>query len=95
MARIIKFYSDNCAPCKAMEPVFNQVLQELDFVAESRNISEDGVREMAREAGVRSVPSFAVYLNNDSDDVVVRSGMMSKDALKEFLSTAVQQKSIS
>lgn len=86
MAKVVKFYSDSCAPCKAMSPVFDQVLNELGIVGESKNLGHEGVREIALEAGVRSIPSFVVY--TDEGETLSRSGMMSKEALKSFIEDA-------
>lgn len=86
MSRVVKFYSDTCAPCKAMAPVFDEVLKELGIEAESKNLGHEGVREVALEAGVRSIPSFVVY--TDEGEILSRSGMMSKEALKSFIEDA-------
>lgn len=86
MSRVVKFYSDTCAPCKAMAPVFDEALKELGIEAESKNLGHEGVREIALEAGVRSIPSFVVY--TDEGEILSRSGMMSKEALKSFIEDA-------
>ena len=86
MSKVVKFYSDTCAPCKAMAPVFDEVLKELGIEAESKNLGHEGVREVALEAGVRSIPSFVVY--TDEGEILSRSGMMSKEALKSFIEDA-------
>lgn len=84
MAKVIKFYSDNCAPCKAMSPIFDEVVKELEVEAESLNIGEPANRQKAVELGVRSVPTFAVF--NEQGSPFMKTGMMSKDALKDFIS---------
>ena len=86
MSKVVKFYSDTCAPCKAMAPVFDEVLKELGIEADSKNLGHEGVREVALEAGVRSIPSFVVY--TDEGEILSRSGMMSKEALKSFIEDA-------
>jgi thioredoxin 1 len=87
MAKVVKFYSDSCAPCKAMNPVFDEVLNELGLIGECKNLGDDGVRELALESGVRSIPSFVVYTN--SGEILSRSGIMSKKDLKSFIEDAV------
>lgn len=83
MAKVVKFYSDSCAPCKAMSPTFDAVVKEIGIEAESKNIGHEGVRELAMEAGVRAVPSFVVYL--DDGEVHTKSGAMSMEALRTFI----------
>ena len=84
MAKVIKFYSDNCAPCKAMSPIFDEIVKELGVEAESLNIGEADNRQKALELGVRAVPTFVVY--NEQGSPFVKTGMVAKDVLKEFIS---------
>lgn len=84
MQRIVKFYSDTCPPCKAMAPVFDEVLKELGVEAESLNIGEGNNRQLAMELGIRSVPTFVVY--NEQGSPFMKTGMVSKEELKEFFS---------
>lgn len=86
MAKVVKFYGDSCAPCKAMAPIFDEVVKELGIIPEEKNLGDDGVRELALEAGVRSIPSFVVY--TDNGEIFSRSGMMGKADLKAFLEDA-------
>lgn len=89
MSKVIKFYSDSCAPCKAMAPVFDEVVKELGVEAESINIGDTSSwnvpnRQKAAELGIRSIPAFVVY--NEQGSPFVKTGMVAKDALKEFIS---------
>lgn len=87
MSKIVKFYSDSCSPCVAMAPIFEEVIKDLGLEnVESKNIGEDGVRDEALKAGVRSVPSFVVYLDNGN--ILSQSGTLSKEALTTFLKDA-------
>lgn len=88
MSKIVKFYSDSCVPCKAMSPIFDEIIDELGFYYESLNISDPDNRQQALEAGVRSVPSFVVY--TEQGEVLSRSGVMSKEALKSFIEDATK-----
>ena len=87
MALVVKFYGDNCSPCKAMTPIFNEVIEELGIDAEQKNIADPKVRELAMSAGVRSIPSFVVF--TDNNEILSRSGLMSKEALKSFLEDSI------
>lgn len=84
MAKVIKFYSDNCAPCKAMAPIFDEVVKELGVTSESLNISDTANRNRALELSIRSVPTFIVY--NEQGSPYGKTGMLTKEELKEFIS---------
>ena len=92
MAKVIKFYSDNCAPCKAMAPVFDKVVEHLKSMRdghtfESKNVGDESVRELAMEAGIRAVPAYVVYMDNG--EIRSRGGMMTERGLQDFLWDAI------
>lgn len=84
MTKVVKFYSDSCAPCKAMAPVFDEVIKELGVEAESLNIGEPANRQKAMELGVRSVPTFVAF--NEQGSPFMKTGMVAKEVLKDFIS---------
>lgn len=84
MSKIVKFYGDSCSPCASMSPVFEDVVKDLGLTnVESKRIGDEGVREMAMELGIRTIPSFVVY--SDNGKVFTKSGIMSKETLKSFI----------
>lgn len=87
MAKVVKFYGDSCSPCKTMAPIFEEVMKELGIESEHKNLGDPGVRDVAIAAGVRSIPSFVVY--TDEGEILSRTGIMSKEALKSFIEDAV------
>ena len=88
MSKVIKFYSDQCAPCKAMAPTFEKVVADYNVEVEEVNITEGDGRERAIEYGVRSIPAFVVP-NNNSGAHYSLSGMQTEANLKAFLTTAL------
>ena len=92
MAKVVKFYGSNCSPCQTMAPIYEKVVESLknfggNHTYESKNIGEEGVRELAMEAGIRMIPSYVVYM--DSGEIRSRSGLMSERGLQDFLWDAI------
>lgn len=85
MQRIVKFYSDNCAPCKAMAPIWWEFIEWLntDISAEEININDPQGREEALALGFRSVPSFAIFYEDGT--VLKHSGLAGVPMLTEKL----------
>ena len=89
--KIVKYFGDSCAPCKAMAPVFDKVKTELEedgFAFVSRDIGEGDYATEARSFGVRGIPSFVVF--KDSRPLGFKSGMMSEDSLRNFILDTVR-----
>lgn len=67
MQKLIKFYSDNCAPCKAMAPIFWEFVQLQENVpVEEINISDPEGRDKALALHLRGVPSFVAFYEDGS-----------------------------
>ena len=89
MSKVIKFYSNSCAPCAAMAPVFKKVVADYSVEIEEVNISEGDGRERAIEYGVRSIPAFVVPDKNSGAHYSL-SGMQTESNLRAFLDTALK-----
>lgn len=55
---LIDFYADWCGPCQTMLPIVDELSQKYDGEVEIVKINIDKQRELAREFGVRSIPSL-------------------------------------
>lgn len=89
---VIKYFGTSCAPCKAIEPIFKKVQDELEeegFTFESRSIEDDGVREEARTFGIRGVPTIIVFDEN-KNPVGFKTGMQTEDMLRNFILSTVR-----
>lgn len=74
--KILKFYSNTCGPCKALE----KNLQEAGVDYESIDVENE--EDLVDKYSVRSVPTL---LKIDEDKVVARNiGVMTVDQLKEW-----------
>ena len=84
--KLIKFYSDACAPCKAMAPIVDAVTQERGIELDSINIGTAEGINMARSMGVRQVPTFVLL--KDGETKGVRSGAMPEEDFIKFVEEA-------
>ncbi len=66
MLSVIKFSSERCMPCKALEPVFNQIQAEYGGLAKFSLVDVDKSREVAQYYFVSSVPTV-IFLVDDTE----------------------------
>jgi thioredoxin 1 len=79
---LVDFYATWCGPCKRMAPILEQVAVECPQ-ARVVKVDVDENRRLAARYGVKSLPSFLVFVNGR---VVARQkGVVAKDALKAML----------
>lgn len=60
--RLIKFHADWCAPCKAIAPQVNKLVEEKGWHYESYDVDEEG--EVAVNYRVRSIPTLILEDSN-------------------------------
>lgn len=86
MYKLIKFYSDSCAPCKAMAPIVSSVTHERGIELVEMNIGTEEGLNMARSVGVRQVPTFV--LEKDGKSVGIKVGAMPEEDFIKFVEEA-------
>jgi len=82
---VIDFFSPWCRPCKAMEPVLDEIAGKRDDVKIVKvDASEEG--EIAQKFGVMGAPTFVALRNGEKIDMV--SGMRSKEFMLDWINNA-------
>jgi len=81
MKTVIKYYTNNCAPCKAYTPAFEQVASQTPGV-QFQSIDASSGDPRILEHGVRNVPTTVVIENGQ---VRKQTGAMSVDQLRAFI----------
>jgi thioredoxin 1 len=66
---LVDFHAEWCGPCKMLEPTVEEIAAETD--AAVLKIDIDELQGVARDAGVRSVPTLAFYRNGEEAERVV------------------------
>jgi len=88
---LIDFWAEWCAPCKALMPVVTTLATEFagQFVLAKLNIDEQP--QLAKEFGVRSVPTLKLVYRGDIVEELV--GAQPDGVIREMLSRYVARKS--
>lgn len=83
--KVIKFGASWCSPCRSMSPIVHNVLEEHSDV-ELIDIDIDGEygQEVAREFGIRSIPTFILVDGGKVVNTLI--GAASESEFREFLS---------
>lgn len=80
---LVDFYADWCGPCKAMNPVIQEVAREIKGKARVIKVDIDKSESAAVKYNVRAVPTFMIFRNGE---VVWRhAGMIDKQSLLRTL----------
>lgn len=78
---LVDFYADWCGPCKMMEPVIENINDELDVTV--LKIDVDNNQDIAGEFGVQGIPTLVVY--DDEEPVEKLVGAKTEAQLKDKL----------
>jgi thioredoxin 1 len=84
---LVKFYAPWCAPCRAMEPVFNRLAESFAGRAVFAESNIDDNPDFANENDVRAVPTFVLFSDGKAIGKLV--GATSEKALANLLRLAV------
>lgn len=80
---LVDFYADWCGPCKAMNPVIQEVAREVKGKARVIKVNIDKAGAAADQFNVKAVPTFMIFKNGH---VVWRhAGMIDKHSLLQTL----------
>ena len=76
---LVDFYADWCGPCKAMNPVIQDVARELKGKARVIKVDIDKSQSAAIMYNVNAVPTFMLFKNGKS--IWRHFGMIDKQSL--------------
>ncbi|MFC7129617.1 thioredoxin [Haloferax chudinovii] len=81
---LVDYHADWCGPCKMLEPTVKEIAEETDAVVAKVDIDE--LQELAREQGIRSVPTLQFYAGGEQVKEVI--GVQSKADLVDIIDAA-------
>lgn len=79
---VLDFWAEWCGPCKAFEPIFEQVAAEFPDITFVK-VNVDKETALAQEFAVRSIPQLVIM--RDKVALFSESGSLPKTALKDLL----------
>ena len=80
---IVDFSAEWCSPCKAQEPIMEELQKEYGEIIEVRKVDIEEEVEFTQSLGIRSVPTIAFFKDGELLDVTV--GLTSKEELKALI----------
>ncbi|MDD3035392.1 MAG: thioredoxin domain-containing protein [Candidatus Saccharimonadaceae bacterium] len=83
---LVDIWASWCGPCRAMEPIIEQIEEETSDWADVVKLNAVGEMELAQELGASGLPTFLVF--KDGKAVNGSSGMTTKANLLKMMSDA-------
>ena len=80
---LVDFHAEWCGPCKAMNPVIQEVAREVKGVARVIKVDIDKSQSAAMQYNVSAVPTFMIFKNGQT--VWRHSGMIDKQSLLKII----------
>jgi thioredoxin 1 len=78
---LVDFFATWCGPCKAIQPVLDQLKTDMHEKVRILKIDVDKNQEVAEKFKVRGVPTFVLFKNGEI--IWRQSGGMSLQTLKD------------
>lgn len=82
-AVLVDFYADWCGPCQTMDPVLEEVVEELSGKVKILKVNIDKNNQLALNFAVRSIPHYILFKKGK---ILWRKGgvMTKRDLLKQL-----------
>ncbi len=84
---LVDFFATWCGPCKMMQPILEQVNQQLGDQVRIVKIDVDKNQQLASQLNVSSVPTLAIFKNGEI--VWRQSGVQPANVLSEKLKSFI------
>ncbi len=83
---LVDFHANWCGPCRTLAPILEQVAKDMEGKVTIGKIDIDNEEKTAAHFQITSVPTMILFKNGK--EVNRRIGLLSADAVKEFIKSA-------
>ncbi|GHC00490.1 thioredoxin [Cerasicoccus arenae] len=83
---VIDFFSPWCMPCKAMEPVLDEIAAERADQVKIVKVDASAEPDLAAKFGIRGAPTFVALRNGEKVDMLI--GAKPKQAMLDWIDSA-------
>ena len=84
---LLDFSASWCGPCRAQEPIIEQLTQSYDGQAVVKKVDIDEHRDFAVRMGIQSVPTLVLFKDGQEEQRFI--GMQNKTVLQKALDAAL------
>ena len=81
---VVDFFTQYCAPCKALEPVLNDIANHFNGKANIFKIDATQAMQLSKKYAIKRAPTLLYFKNAE---IVDRTGALPKDDLIALISS--------
>jgi thioredoxin 1 len=85
---LVDFWADWCAPCKAQDPILEEVASHLNGKALIGKVNVDENRILANKYGITSIPTMILFKNGKRVHQFV--GVQSKERILQYINKNIE-----
>ena len=86
---VLKFFRNNCAPCRMLAKLLEGIEAELPAGVEYREINADDDPATCAESGIRSVPTILLVVNGEA--IRHLNGVVTRDKFRRTLAEVIAE----
>jgi putative thioredoxin len=88
---LVDYWADWCGPCQMQMPVLRKLVEELDGKFVLAKVNTDEQRELAREHGIRSLPTMRLFRHGEVVEEIL--GAQTESTLRILLERYIERES--